>query len=198
MILKSIDGGNHWNNLNSGTHLNLNSVYLINDSTAFAVGDSGIILKTNNYGLEWESQSSSVKSNLNSIYFISADTGFVCGNEGIILKTTSSGISSIHDRKDPQYIVRDYPNLHQNYPNPFNSSTTISYDIPKSSHIILKIYNLLGQEIKTLINHKQNIGSYSIKWHGRDNNGNEASSGIYIYTLKVNSNIISKKLLLLK
>ncbi len=84
--------------------------------------------------------------------------------------------------------------LFQNYPNPFNPTTTISYQLPKSSQVDLSIYTLLGQKLATLVNKKQQAGTYKIEW-----NATGFASGIYIYKIstdQVFSN--SKKLLLIK
>ncbi|MBN2013089.1 T9SS type A sorting domain-containing protein [candidate division KSB1 bacterium] len=73
--------------------------------------------------------------------------------------------------------------LHQNYPNPFNSSTEISYDLPVSTHITLKIYDILGKEIRTLVNETQPANHYKINWDGKNSAGNDVPSGIYFYRM---------------
>jgi hypothetical protein len=94
-------------------------------------------------------------------------------------------------------------NISQNYPNPFNPVTEIAYQIPKDGKVTLKIYNILGQEIKTLISEKQKVGHYKIKWDGKNNSGNSASSGIYLYRIVVENSkgknfIKVKKMVLVK
>ena len=83
--------------------------------------------------------------------------------------------------------------LDQNYPNPFNPSTTINYSIPKESIVSLKIYNILGQQVKTLVSENKAPGNYSVRF-----NANELSSGVYFYTLKAGNYYQVKKMLLLK
>nr|HPN37021.1 T9SS type A sorting domain-containing protein [Melioribacteraceae bacterium] len=85
--------------------------------------------------------------------------------------------------------------LYQNFPNPFNPTTTIGFSLPGNNFIDLAVYNLLGQKIETLYNGNLNAGNYSFTF-----NGNNLSSGIYFYTLKVNDNniAITKKMLLIK
>lgn len=88
--------------------------------------------------------------------------------------------------------------LTQNYPNPFNPTTSISYVIPKSSFVNLSIYNIIGQEVKTLVNKYLQPGRYSVIWNGRDNNGNTVTSGIYLYKINAGEFENTKKLLLIK
>lgn len=104
---------------------------------------------------------------------------------------------------EEEKILAGRPILYQNYPNPFNSSTTIRYEIPKTSRVQLSIYNLLGEEVATLIKEKEKTaGSHFCSWDGIQNNGKEAPSGFYIYKLKVmrdgESFEESKKMLLIK
>lgn len=70
--------------------------------------------------------------------------------------------------------------LSQNYPNPFNSSSVIKYSIPKSSQVTLRIFNTLGQEIKTLVNEEKTIGIYEINWDAVSSTGG-LPSGVYFY-----------------
>lgn len=88
--------------------------------------------------------------------------------------------------------------LMQNYPNPFNPSTTISLILPEDGNIKLSIYNLLGQEVKTLINGYKLAGSYSVSWDGTDNNGLSVASGFYFYQLKRGDRVITRKMTLIK
>lgn len=88
----------------------------------------------------------------------------------------------IEDNK-PQ-IVKS-PELNQNYPNPFNLITKIDYEIHKPTQVSLKVYNMSGQLVKTLVNEKQNgPRGYSVSWDGLDNNNNDTASGVYIGLLQ--------------
>ena len=83
--------------------------------------------------------------------------------------------------------------LYQNYPNPFNPSTTIRYELPKESIVSLKIYNLLGQEVATLVNESKQPGRYQVQW-----NAQGLSSGVYFYRLQAGEYVETRKLMLLK
>jgi len=88
--------------------------------------------------------------------------------------------------------------LSQNYPNPFNSATVIEYQLSKFGFVSLKIYDLLGREIKTLLNNYQDEGYFRVYWDGKDNYNAPVSSGIYYYSLTTNNDRILKRMALLK
>ena len=100
----------------------------------------------------------------------------------IILSTTEKKIEIPHS------IVLD-----QNYPNPFNPSTTISYEIPGSELVTIKIYDVLGREIETLVNEEKSPGKYKIEF-----DGSNLSSGIYFYQIKTNGFLKTNKMILLR
>ena len=85
-----------------------------------------------------------------------------------------------------------------NYPNPFNPTTKINYSLNENSKVSLKVYNIKGQKVKTLIDEKMEAGEHSIIWNGRDSNSNRVGSGIYFYKLKAGDFQKVKKMLLLK
>lgn len=88
--------------------------------------------------------------------------------------------------------------LNQNYPNPFNSVTTIEYQLPKKSNVIIKVYNLIGQEIVTLVKKEEKFGHFKITWDGKDSSGMQVNSGLYIYRMICEYFNDSKKLIFLK
>ena len=83
--------------------------------------------------------------------------------------------------------------LYQNYPNPFNPSTKIKFVIPKSSFVNLKVYDVLGREVATLVNEEKSVGEYEVEF-----DGSELSSGIYFYVLNTEGKRLSKKMCLIK
>lgn len=92
--------------------------------------------------------------------------------------------------------------LEQNYPNPFNPTTVIAYSIPPqhpaTGLVQLKIFDLMGREVKTLVQDFQAAGNYTVRWDGRDHNGQSVASGIYIYTLRAGQQELRKRLLFFK
>jgi len=90
------------------------------------------------------------------------------------------------------YIPKTY-DLRQNYPNPFNPSTTIEFDLPKTSDVVLKVFNILGEEVAILVSDKLSSGSYSYDWDA----GNRAS-GVYLYRLQAGDYIETRKMVLMR
>jgi len=89
--------------------------------------------------------------------------------------------------------------LHQNAPNPFNPTTIIRYDVPAGRNTVsLKIYDVSGQFIRTLVDGKVPPGKRSETWDGRDLHGNAVSSGIYFYKLETGPKVLTRKMVLLK
>ena len=121
----------------------------------------------------------------------------VCGfpdeeNPVVVETTTLVGI-------DENQSIPDQYALHQNYPNPFNPVTQISFDIPQGGeHIMVNIYNILGQNVNTLMNGVVDPGSYTMDWNATDDLGNPVASGIYFYELRSPSFTARKKMLLIR
>jgi len=88
--------------------------------------------------------------------------------------------------------------LAQNYPNPFNPTTTIRYSVEQAGEIDLKIYNMLGQVVRTLVQCTKLAGDYSIVWDGQDDGGNRVASGHYFYQLKAGEFQSTRRMILLK
>ncbi len=104
-----------------------------------------------------------------------------------------TGVRSIANQNHPE----DYA-LEQNYPNPFNPETAINFSIKEAGKVSLKIYNLQGQVVRTLVDEEKPAGSYSVMWNGMAENGARLMSGVYYYILKVNGFEEMKKLTFIK
>jgi hypothetical protein len=86
--------------------------------------------------------------------------------------------------------------LQQNYPNPFNPSTEIKFSLPEASQTELVIFNVLGQKVRTLIDGQLTAGEYQISWDGKDADGKDVSSGLYLYRLKAGESTLTRKMVL--
>ncbi len=89
--------------------------------------------------------------------------------------------------------------LHQNFPNPFNPSTTLSYDLDAANHVSLEVFNVLGQQVSTLVDEFQQAGPHSVEWNGNDDSGAPVATGVYFYRINAGDNKVeTKKMMLLK
>jgi len=130
-------------------------------------------------------------NHLYSTCFIDANTGWAVGEFGTILKTTNGGSTFVEEE-----VIDERPTeffLSQNYPNPFNPNTVIRYQLPASGFVSLKVYDVVGNEIETLVNEEKLTGSYEMTWYPEN-----LPSGIYFYQLKAGYFTETKKMILLK
>jgi len=106
------------------------------------------------------------------------------------------------DEPDEEFMLPHVIRLHQNYPNPFNPTTTISFDIQgklgKKKHATLTVYDLRGRLVKILISEKLEPGSHKVLWDGKNEQGQQVSSGIYLYTLKSGDKRYTRKMIMVK
>ena len=184
-VIKSTDNGNTFIQLNNGL-TNLNIIQLILKPGIFiALTGNGIFcsLDEGNYWTPFNL--SGLNANINSVYLDNNQTLYACTDNGIYVYT---GILNVEDEVIPTKFV-----LPQNYPNPFNPSTKISWQSPVGSWQTLKIYDILGNEVATLVNEYRSAGSYEI-----DFNASHLASGIYYYQLRAGDYVETKKMILLK
>ncbi len=195
-IRKTTNGGFNWVNQvvdNSKTFVNCK---FINENTGWCVGyseDDGVIVKTTNGGLNWIDVKDIPVRQLYNIFMLNADIGWASGRNGQLIKTTSGGVP-INIGKENNVIISNFV-LSQNYPNPFNPSTRINYELRNTNYVTLKVFDLLGKEVATLVNEKQNAGSYAVDFNSAEFN---LPSGIYFYTLNSGEFKETKKMVLVK
>ena len=131
--------------------------------------------------------------------------------EVFILQETSLGehwinlSRNIEVINDPTAVLEDYTadvpeafSLEQNYPNPFNSGTVIPLTLPTSAEVTVKVYNLAGQKVATLLDGYRDAGSYALNWDGRDDAGHELASGVYLYRFRAGTQTETRRLLILR
>jgi hypothetical protein len=116
------------------------------------------------------------------------NTGWIVGEYGTILKTTNGGVISVED-EDNDFLQNGFM-LYQNYPNPFSTSTTIEYCIPRRDVAELKVFDLFGREVASLVNDEKPAGKHQVQWH---NPG--VADGVYFYQLKSGEFTLMKKLM---
>lgn len=94
--------------------------------------------------------------------------------------------------------VPEHFSLEQNYPNPFNPETTIKFNLAQKSHITLRIYNVLGQVVRTLVDKELEAGTYEMQWNGSDENGNRVASGVYLLRFTAGDVVQTRRMVLMK
>ena len=113
----------------------------------------------------------------------------------LILSFRGNDNSSLSSRVE---LIPESFALYQNYPNPFNPSTTIKYNLSDNSYVNVAIYNVAGELVKNLFNGLQNKGKNILIWNAKNNENESVAGGLYIYLVKTENNIYSKKMMLLK
>jgi photosystem II stability/assembly factor-like uncharacterized protein len=207
IILRTTDGGITWHSeptpyvstIFSGCPLLGVSFTDANTGTvvgADTIGFAGVIWRITPDSAAWINQSFR-NNGFYGVCFTDANTGTVVGENGTIFHTTTGGVTSVKD--NPIQLPEQFA-LEQNYPNPFNPSTVISYKLATNSFVTIKVYDILGRELITLINEHQSAGNHSVTF-----NASSLSSGVYFYSIQAEPNSgqagnfsSTKKLLFLK
>jgi hypothetical protein len=150
---------------------------------------TGSVFVSTNRGNTWSDYGDGLPNN--TLFKLAiVDTVLFSGLYGYGAWNTSAIVTEVQNSYYP--LPTDFL-LYQNYPNPFNPSTKIRYSVPQTSNVIMKVFDVLGNEIETLIDEEKNTGTYEITWFA-DN----LPSGIYFYRLQADSFVESKKMVLLK
>jgi photosystem II stability/assembly factor-like uncharacterized protein len=195
IFMKTTDGGKNWS-IYPDLLYDIEDIYFFDANNGWAVGSDtsyhGLILSTQDGGEHWNKMAENLPAPLRSLY-IKDGLGWAVGEMGLVLKY--DGTTWI-DQYGNDVSITDF-HLFQNYPNPFNPKTVIRYSVgaihESPLHIDLSIYNILGQKVVTLVNNKQQTGSYKVEW-----DASSFASGIYMYQLKVGDHIETKKMILMK
>ena len=196
-ILRTTDGGSNWILQSSGTTGELTGVSFTDSLIGTLVGGgwlysgSPIILGTTDGGETWIEQTIPAVRQLFAVCFVNSDIGWTVGASGTILKTTNGGVSIVEETEIDEIPSIYY--LSSNYPNPFNPATKIRYSILQSSNVVIKVFDILGNEIETLVNEEKPVGTYELMW-----NAVNLPSGVYFYRLQAGNFIQTKKMVLMK
>ncbi len=132
----------------------------------------------------------------NTTLLTAAEGGFPVGNLNWFPDKYQEWLTDVEEVDNG--IIPETFALDQNYPNPFNPETNIQYSIPKTVKVNISVFNALGQKVKTLVNKKQNAGTYRVNWNAKDQHGSVVSSGVYFYTLKAGDYSLTRKMILLR
>jgi len=199
-VYLSTNNGTLWQPINSGMTDSIIQSFAVNGTNIF-VGTytGGVFLSTNN-GTNWDAINTGltnldIKSlAVDGTYIYAGTAGSGVGENGVWRRTLSEIITSLDS--DVIEDILSNISLRQNYPNPFNPTTVISYELPKKSRVDLKIYDILGNEIATLVSEEKPAGSYEVEFNVAQNR--ILTSGIYFYKLQAGSFVETKKMVLMK
>jgi choice-of-anchor A domain-containing protein/uncharacterized repeat protein (TIGR01451 family) len=186
-VYRSYDNGNSFQKLAGLPAGPINTIRVDGSNNIFVTSWMNDIYASSDMGTTW--------NNL-GLGGYGVSTLFPMPGGGVIVGTKTGKLyyrtSSTTQVKDQQLHPAHFA-LEQNYPNPFNPSTTINFSLPANGRVSLKIYNSLGQEVRTLVNEERQAGNYSISF-----SANNLPSGIYFYTLRTGNFTMTKKMLFLK
>ncbi len=185
------DGGNTWSSSPLPYGEEIEDVHFISLKKGFAVGYYGSIFSTTDGGWTWQSDSHNSSVPLFSISEVrdnNVSNLWVGGDSFVVeyMNTATTRAEIVHSL--PKQFL-----LNQNYPNPFNPSTIISYQLPTNGFVTLELFDILGRQVKTLVNERQTAGTHSVTF-----NASNLSSGVYFYRLTAGSYVQTKKLMLIK
>jgi photosystem II stability/assembly factor-like uncharacterized protein len=189
-ILVSTNSGATWDSIN--TFSRVSSMDFINLNTGWLTGAR--ISKTTNAGVNWTQQTDSGTYYFHNIFMRDSVNGLAIANSSKLFITGTGGVVNTSEQSS---IVPNHFSLSQNYPNPFNPNTVISYQLPVAGFVSIKVYDVLGNEVASLVNEKQNAGSYSVDFNA-SLYGSDLPSGIYFYKLITEKFSETKKMILVK
>jgi len=193
-IFYTSDGGNLWQPGAVPDFERINTAYFISPDSGMVAGDNGKVRFTVNGGATWVEDTSVTNltsNNINQISIVDNSIAVIVGDSGLVIFAArdSSLLTSVESIDE---IVTEY-HLYQNYPNPFNPSTNIRFRIVERGYVNLIVFDLLGNEITTLVSEEKQTGEYEVEF-----NASNLPSGIYFYNLKSGGFSTTKKLVLIK
>ena len=159
--------------------------------------DSGIIRGEDSMYVYFTVNGATVSPGDYNVAIVFSSNDPVTPDKVVTLNITVQPPTNVDEQIAEHAIPQTYI-ISQNYPNPFNPETIIRYQLPRSSQVVLKIFNILGQDVQTLINTQQQAGYYSIVWNGKDNNGMVVPSGVYIFRIEAGDFIRANKMILIR
>jgi len=190
--MRTNNGGEQWDTLSVDiTGYGGDIEFIPNDPGKVFVLNNDNIFYSADTGKTWAEQTIA-SGNLEGrdIVFINENEGWILTDSDIYYTSTGGVITSVENEETN--IVNEYK-LFQNYPNPFNPSTQISFSLPEAVNVQLTIYNILGQQVATLMNEPKNIG-----YHEVNLDASNMSSGVYIYKLEAGEKVFTNRMILLK
>jgi len=191
---KSTDFGDTWDSICSVPYfeqVNPDCCFFSSISTGW-VGGPGRLLKSTDGGYTWKQEYLQYGFQVLTMYFLNDNTGWVAGGKATIMHTTTGGEPLLNVANTGNEIPASY-SLEQNYPNPFNQLSIINFKCSIGGYISIVLYDLLGKEVKTLVNEYKQPGTYQVSF-----NAEGLSSGIYFYKMTAGDFSETKKMILIR
>ncbi len=199
-VFKTTDYGNTWSNISGDLpNIPVNCIFLnpYIKGYLYAGTDLGVFSSTDD-GTNWIQDNDGLANvPVMDLEFRGSDTTLYAATHGrgMFLTSLSKNVSLVNE------IGNQFPDdfkIYQNYPNPFNPTTTIKYQLPDAGNVKLIIYNITGEKVATLIDNFQQAGSHIVSWDGKNNYGQNVSSGVYLYSINFRNILQVKKMIKLK
>ncbi len=189
-LFRSSTSGLTWNRVQVGS---FRSIKFGRDGTndVYAGTETGNLWRSSDRGNVWSifNNTFSDSSIIGLYVYPGGDTILACATNGLF-KVFESHVVGVNEERNSLSLRFG---LSQNYPNPFNPTTRIEYSIPKASHVSLKVFDVLGREVATLVEEVQGSGFKSVEFKAEG-----LASGVYFYRLRVNDSVLNKKMILMK
>lgn len=186
--IQSVTGINVVLPVASGVTTPLNRVFFTTESIGYIAGDRGVMLKTTNRGATWYPQYIATSNNLQALTFNNQETGYTAGSGVSILKTTNGGggviLPFISENRTKDFNIDIYPN-------PVSSQSWIAYNLSDKSKVQISLFDLSGQEIKKILENKQQQGKQKIQL-----DASSMQPGIYLVVIQVNDQLFSEKMII--
>ncbi len=190
------NGGSTWSSVTSPTTSNITGAAYLPGTTSAWISITTNPYRSTNGGTSWTIQSLyPFSGSLQHISFVDTSFGWAVTSNGEVLKYQVPGVTSV-DPDFSVYLPQKFE-LGQNYPNPFNPVTTINYQLSMNSYVNMKVYNILGVEVATLVDGYKEAGYYSVCFDA-SSVANGLASGLYFYRMQAGSFVDIKKLILMK
>ena len=199
-IYSTIDGGNHWDIEQFYGEGYYEDIGFLDEKYGWILASGGRILRTCDGGANWELQAENLDFSRGKLIILKNDkVAYIFGGvDNYTLRLYRADLSGLTGIIKDEMSLPHAISLYQNYPNPFNSQTTIRYIIYQNTYVVLKIFNILGEEVRTLVSRNHNPGNYQVNWNGTSDSGKPLESGIYICQLIMSDRVERMKIILLK
>jgi photosystem II stability/assembly factor-like uncharacterized protein len=198
-IFKTADGGATWSQVE--LHANAgwaNGVVAIPNTDMIISFDDNGVFYTSDMGSTWGEMTTPAATDDDyyvSGLFGSEEQAYFFTYNGQVLRFKDQ-VVGVEESDSPEMANKF--ELHQNYPNPFNPTTNITFDLAQSNHVVLTIYDITGREIAKLVDADLNSGRHTFNWNGKNKNGNPVSAGIYLYQVRTDNAIKTRRMTLIK